>query len=155
MEHSRRDVVLLFSARSVRLFAYGALSVVLALYLSELALTEAQIGLLFTLTLAGDAGISLWITTTADRIGRRKMLLLGAGRWWLAALLAMGMTVFIESMQTQIPGRVPDQRDLIANTAGAGTSVPSDDTTADAAEGSDGEERHGDPATEVPTTTPR
>lgn len=79
MEHSRRDVVLLFSARSVRLFAYGALSVVLALYLSELALTEAKIGLLFALTLAGDACISLWITTLADRIGRKKMLLLGAG----------------------------------------------------------------------------
>ena len=33
MAHTRLDVVLLFSARSVRLFAYGALSVVLALYL--------------------------------------------------------------------------------------------------------------------------
>ena len=88
MAHSRRDVILLFSARSVRLFAYGALSVVLALYLSELALTGAQIGLLFTLTLAGDAGISLWITTTADRIGRKRMLILGA------ALMVMAGVVF-------------------------------------------------------------
>jgi MFS family permease len=79
MAHTRTDVALLFSARSVRLFAYGALSVVLALYLHEAGLTGAQIGLLFTLTLFGDAGISLWITTTADRIGRKKMLLLGAG----------------------------------------------------------------------------
>jgi len=55
MAHSGRDVLLLFSARSVRLFAYGALSVVLALYLHEAGLTGAQIGLLFTLTLAGDA----------------------------------------------------------------------------------------------------
>jgi MFS family permease len=83
MAHSRRDVVLLFSARSVRLFAYGALSVVLALYLHEVGLTGAEIGLLFTFTLAGDAGISLWITTTADRIGRKKMLILGA---WLMIL---------------------------------------------------------------------
>jgi MFS family permease len=88
VEHFRRDVVLLFSARSIRLFAYGALSVVLALYLSELALTGAQIGLLFTLTLAGDAGISLWITTTADRVGRKRMLILGAG------LMAMAGVVF-------------------------------------------------------------
>jgi MFS family permease len=79
MAPSRFDVVLLFSARSVRLFAYGALSVVLPLYLHETGLTGAAIGLLFTLTLAGDAGISLWITTMADRIGRKKMLLLGAG----------------------------------------------------------------------------
>jgi MFS family permease len=79
MNLARRDILLLFSARSVRLFAYGALSVVLALYLHETGLTAAQTGLLFTLTLAGDAGISLWITTTADRIGRKRMLLLGAG----------------------------------------------------------------------------
>jgi MFS family permease len=83
MAHSYREVSLLFSARSVRLFAYGALSVVLALYLAEAGLSEKEIGLLFTLTLAGDAGISLWITTTADRIGRKRMLILGA---WLMVL---------------------------------------------------------------------
>ncbi len=87
MAHTRLDVALLFSARSVRLFAYGALSVVLALYLHEAGLTGAQIGLLFTLTLFGDAGISLWITTTADRIGRKKMLLLGAGLMILAGVV--------------------------------------------------------------------
>jgi MFS family permease len=87
MAHLRRDVALLFGARSVRLFAYGALSVVLALYLSDAGLTEAQIGLIFTLTLAGDAGISLWITTTADRIGRRRMLILGAGLMILAGVV--------------------------------------------------------------------
>jgi len=87
MEHSRRDVILLFSARSMRLFAYGALSVVLALYLSELGLSGVEIGLLFTLTLAGDAGVSLWITTTADRIGRKRMLLLGAGLMVMAGVV--------------------------------------------------------------------
>src|SRR5512143_1564442 len=87
MAHTRLDVALLFSARSVRLFAYGALSVVLALYLHQAGLTGAQIGLLFTFTLAGDAGISLWITTTADRIGRKKMLLLGAVLMILAGVV--------------------------------------------------------------------
>lgn len=90
MAHTRLDVALLFSARSVRLFAYGALSVVLALYLHEAGLTGAQIGLLFTLTLLGDAGISLWITTTADHAysrGRKKMLLLGAGLMILAGVV--------------------------------------------------------------------
>ncbi len=87
MAHSRRDVRLLFAARSVRLFAYGALSVVLALYLHETGLTDALIGLLFTLTLAGDAGVSLWITTTADRIGRKRMLLVGAGLMILAGFV--------------------------------------------------------------------
>ena len=81
------DVILLFCARSVRLFAYGALSVVLALYLHAAGLTGEAIGLLFTLTLVGDAGISLWITTTADRIGRKKMLLLGAGLMVMAGIV--------------------------------------------------------------------
>jgi MFS family permease len=52
--------------------------VVLALYLAESGLTEAQIGLLFTLTLMGDALISLWLTTSADRFGRKRTLVLGA-----------------------------------------------------------------------------
>jgi predicted MFS family arabinose efflux permease len=74
----RRDVALLFATRSVRLFAYGFLSVVLVLHLAAAGLSEPEIGLLFTLTLLGDTAISLWITTRADRAGRRQMLLLGA-----------------------------------------------------------------------------
>ena len=72
------DIPLLFSTRIIRLFCYGFLSVVLALYLSEAGLTETQIGLLFTLTLIGDAVISLWLTTSADRFGRKRTLLAGA-----------------------------------------------------------------------------
>jgi MFS family permease len=72
------DVILLFSTRIIRLFCYGFLSVVLALYLAEIGLTESQIGLLFTLTLVGDALISLWLTTSADRFGRKRTLVLGA-----------------------------------------------------------------------------
>ena len=73
-----RDINILFSTRIIRLFCYGFLSVVLALYLAEAGLTEAQIGLLFTFTLVGDALISLWLTTSADRIGRKRTLILGA-----------------------------------------------------------------------------
>jgi MFS family permease len=75
---NRRDIVLLFSTRIVRLFCYGFLSVILALYLSEAGLKEGQIGLLFTFTLLGDAAISLWLTTSADRFGRKRTLILGA-----------------------------------------------------------------------------
>jgi len=74
-----RDGRLLFTTRAVRMFAYGALSVVLALYLAEMGLTDAQIGLLITATLIGDAVISLAMASVADRVGRRQMLLLGAG----------------------------------------------------------------------------
>jgi MFS family permease len=73
-----RDGQLLFATRVVRMFAYGFLSVVLALYLVAAGLTEIQIGLLLTLTLVGDTAISIWITTSADRVGRRRMLVVGA-----------------------------------------------------------------------------
>src|SRR6266498_2769157 len=72
------NIILLFSTRIIRLFCYGFLSVVLALYLSQAGLTEGQIGLLFTFILVGDAGISLWLTTSADRFGRKRTLILGA-----------------------------------------------------------------------------
>ncbi len=72
------DGRILFATRLVRLFAYGFLSVVLALYLTQVGLDTTQIGVLLTFTLIGDAGISLWITTSADRIGRQRMLILGA-----------------------------------------------------------------------------
>src|ERR1043165_2090827 len=73
-----RDGRILFATRFVRLFAYGALSVVLLLYLTQLGFSEAKSGLLMTLTLLGDTAISLWITTAADRIGRKLMLVTGA-----------------------------------------------------------------------------
>ena len=73
-----RNIVTLFSTRIIRLFCYGFLSVILALYLAQVGLSERQIGLLFTLTLAGDAGISLWLTTSADRFGRKRTLIVGA-----------------------------------------------------------------------------
>jgi MFS family permease len=90
------DGWLLFATRFIRLFAYGALSVVLVFYLVGLGLSESQTGLLLTATLAGDTVVSLYLTTRADRIGRRRMLIAGAvlmavaglvfastGNWWL------------------------------------------------------------------------
>jgi MFS family permease len=84
-----RDVGLLFAMRTIRMAAYGGLAVVLALFLLELGLSEGAIGLLLGLTLAGDAVISLVLTTHADRIGRRATLLVGAG------LMVLGGIVFL------------------------------------------------------------
>jgi hypothetical protein len=64
----KRDIALLFTTRLIRMFGYGFLSVVLALYLAQRGLKEGEIGMLLTLTLAGDAAITLWITTSADRL---------------------------------------------------------------------------------------
>ena len=73
-----KDIWILFTTRSLRLFFYGFLSVILALYLSEIGLSAGLIGLLFTFTLAGDAAITLWLTTSADTFGRKRTLLIGA-----------------------------------------------------------------------------
>jgi predicted MFS family arabinose efflux permease len=69
------------------MFAYGFLSVVLVLYLAQLGLSEGLVGLLLSLTLIGDAAISLWMTTSADRIGRRRILVAGAGLMLFAGVL--------------------------------------------------------------------
>jgi MFS family permease len=80
------DGWLLFLTRFMRLFAYGALSVILVFYLIGIGLTETQSGLVFTLTLAGDIVVSLYLTTRADRIGRRRMLVIGAALMAAAGL---------------------------------------------------------------------
>lgn len=66
------------------MLAYGLLGVVLVLYLVERGLSEGRIGLLLTLTLLGDAALSLVLTTRADRWGRRRTLIAGA------VLMALG-----------------------------------------------------------------
>jgi MFS family permease len=71
------DARLLFLTRFTRLFSYGPVSVVLVLYLTEVGLSEAKIGILLSLTLLGDTLISLGLTTRADRIGRRRTLTIG------------------------------------------------------------------------------
>jgi MFS family permease len=97
----RRDLVLLFSSRALRLFAFGLTSVTLALFLETRGLRAAEIGLLFTLALLGDAAIGLYFTTRADRWGRRRTLMVSAilmagaglllangGGFWLLAFAA-------------------------------------------------------------------
>ena len=79
----------LFVTRIVRLFAYGFVALILWLYLAALGWTPERIGLLLTMTLLGDVVVSLWITTTADRLGRRRMLVAGA------VLMALAGAVFL------------------------------------------------------------
>src|SRR5438876_10542995 len=54
-----RDGVLLLVSRFRRIFAHGTLSVILVFYLLSLGLSEAQVGVILTLTLARDMAISL------------------------------------------------------------------------------------------------
>ena len=90
------DAWILFATRLVRLFAYGSLSLVLVFFLVGVGISAQRVGTLFTMTLAGDVFVSLFLTTRADRAGRRRVLIAGAvlmaaagvafastGRFWL------------------------------------------------------------------------
>jgi MFS family permease len=81
------DAKLLFATRIARMFGYGLLSVVLVLYLVALGIDGFAIGAILTLTLLGDAAISLWLTTHADRLGRRRILIAGAALMLLAGIV--------------------------------------------------------------------
>ena len=67
--------------------AYGFLAVVLVLYLAAAGLDPLAVGLVLTLTLIGDTIISLWLTTHADRFGRRRVLVAGAALMVLAGIV--------------------------------------------------------------------
>jgi MFS family permease len=134
MPHSKSDIPLLFTTRIIRLFAYGFLSVALALYLAQVGLSEPEIGLLLTLTLVGDVPVTLWITTSADRIGRRRMLLLGAGLMVLAGLVFAFTHSFVLLVVTAIIGVIsPSGNDigpfLSIEQAGLTQIIPSRDRT--------------------------
>ena len=73
------------------MFAYGFLSVVLVLYLASAGIDAHRIGILLTLTLAGDVVVSLFLTTHADSIGRRRTLIAGA------ILMAIAAAVFVST----------------------------------------------------------
>jgi MFS family permease len=90
-----KDGLLLFATRCGRMFAYGLLSVVLVIYLIAIGLKEWEVGLLLTLTLVGDTAISLFLTTTADRLGRRRTLILGAVLMVLAGVAFLCTNSFL------------------------------------------------------------
>ncbi|MEA2673741.1 MAG: hypothetical protein QOI92_933, partial [Chloroflexota bacterium] len=99
-----RDARLLFLARAVRMFGYGALGVILVLYLAAAGLGAGEIGLLLSLTLVGDTVISLYLTTHADQIGRRRTLVIGAMLMAVAGVVFASSTVFVVLLVTATLG---------------------------------------------------
>lgn len=56
-------------------------------------------------------------------IGVFFLLLLGRGLWPAAIVVGVALTFFIEFVQLFLPTRVPDVRDIVANSAGATLGV--------------------------------
>jgi MFS family permease len=77
----------LMVAKVFRGFAFGLNAVVLGLYLAALELPPPVIGLVLSAALAGTLGLTLIIALWGDRIGRRRLLVIGSGLMLLAAVI--------------------------------------------------------------------
>ncbi|MGB9002729.1 MAG: MFS transporter, partial [Nitrosotalea sp.] len=82
------DGKLILGARVVRAFSYGFLSVILAIYLNLLGFNEILIGVVLTATLVNSVIFNLVSSVYADKIGRRKFLIL------YAVLMVISAAVF-------------------------------------------------------------
>src|SRR3989442_4199852 len=65
------EVRAIFVAKTVRTFCYGFLGIALPVYLSELGLTAAGLGVAVTLTLPGSALLTWLVRPPAQRYGGR------------------------------------------------------------------------------------
>jgi MFS family permease len=81
------DGGLLFAGRALRTFGFGYLSVILALYLARRGLSAPQIGAILTATLIEDALFTTLVSAVANRVGRRRILILSPLLITLAGLL--------------------------------------------------------------------
>jgi predicted MFS family arabinose efflux permease len=80
------DGVLCFACRCLRMVAYGGIAPVFFLFCLELGFSEVKTGALLTCILVGDLFITLFLTTRADKWGRRRTLCVGAALKVLAGL---------------------------------------------------------------------
>ena len=83
------DGKLILSARIIRTFAYGFLSIVFAIYLKLLGFNDVLIGVVLTATLVNSVIFTLIASFYADRIGRRKILII------YGALMSIAGAIFL------------------------------------------------------------
>lgn len=82
-----KDAWLIILGRSCRMFAYGANSLIMALFFSSLRFTDYQIGLFMTFTMIGDVFLGVFLTMIADKVGRRRVLFGGSILMMLSGLI--------------------------------------------------------------------
>lgn len=81
------DGKLILLARAIRTFAYGFLSIVLAIYLKLIGFNDALIGIILTSTLINSVIFTLLATIYADKIGRKKILIVYAGLMFISGII--------------------------------------------------------------------
>jgi MFS family permease len=72
-----RDAKLIVFSNAARRLGYGILDVILVLYFTRMGLSPFQIGIFLTSTLFGSAILNLLFAMLADRMGRRRLMVLG------------------------------------------------------------------------------
>ena len=82
-----RNGRLLIAAKGVRSFAFGLDAVALGLYMAALGLPGPTVGLVLSGALFGSMLLTLVIATRGDRIGRRRILAVGATLMLLAVFI--------------------------------------------------------------------
>ncbi len=125
-----RDAALLLETRSVRAFGDGVVSVILAVYLAALGLSDLRIGVVVTATLLGSAALTLGVGLRAHRLARRRllglvsMLMIATGlgfaaatEFWPVLVVAFvgtlnpssgDVSVFLPTEQALLPATAPD-----------------------------------------------
>lgn len=101
-----KDGKLLLVARTIRTFAYGFLSVVLAIYLKLIGLGDLYIGLILTATLVNSVIFTLIASFYADRIGRRKTLIVYAALMSLSGAIFFVTTNYIALIVSALIGTI-------------------------------------------------
>jgi MFS family permease len=84
-----RDVAVLMASRGVRAFAFSYLSVIFAIYLSQLGYSTVTVGLVISTASASGAVLTALWGHLSDRFGRKKILIL------LAALTIVSNLIYL------------------------------------------------------------
>lgn len=101
-----KDGKLLLAARTLRTFAYGFLSVILAVYLKLVGFEDFYIGLILTTTLVNSVIFTLIASFYADRVGRRKILIIYAALMSLSGLIFFLTTNYIALIISALIGTI-------------------------------------------------
>jgi MFS family permease len=82
-----RNGQIVIAARALRSFGFGLNSVALGLYLAGIGLPGGEIGIVFSAAFVGSLALTVIIAGWGDRIGRRKLLMVGSALMVLAAFI--------------------------------------------------------------------
>ncbi len=124
----------IFVGRALRSFAFGWLSVILALYLDQRGFGAAAIGAVFTATMVEDAALTMIISTIAARVGPARVMaatapLIALGGLLLALPESRGLVLLGAVLGTLSPNGqeagpfAPMEQALLPRTVRSGTPV--------------------------------